>query len=185
MMTDGSEAGNPHIALSQLMGRFSGTNSPPRPRPQNDPPAARTCTIQLIEQIYVPKNRSPDGFRRTVLAAWLIRPVPQGFEPSNPMFRSSRVPRAISACLTQKQQEKREKEGQSDVARAECAGTCLHIYAHAHPRQRSHSGPHHGRKALLREEGKDTESRRGEAPALPQPRMLRSSRLVGARLHPA
>jgi len=27
-----------------------------------------------------------------VLAAWLIRPVPQGFEPSTPMFRSRRVP---------------------------------------------------------------------------------------------
>ena len=31
------------------------------------------------------------GHAAPVLAAWLIRPVPQGFEPSNPMFRSSRV----------------------------------------------------------------------------------------------
>jgi len=37
-----------------------------------------------------PVRRQPRG--EAVLAAWLIRPVPQGFDFSNPMFRSSKVP---------------------------------------------------------------------------------------------
>ncbi len=31
------------------------------------------------------------GHAAPVLAAWLIRPVPQGFEPSTSPFKSSRV----------------------------------------------------------------------------------------------
>ncbi len=49
--------------------------------------AQTTLVLDGLTDILLAKVAIP-----AVLAAWLIRPVPQGFEPSTSMFRSSKVP---------------------------------------------------------------------------------------------